>query len=102
MDTPHCGGSRSCMVVLVALMAMQGTLAARPAATGAADWVRLWRKNSQPLPAPATATASPEGDFGRGIEGRSWLMVRSRYHQIYYQPSLDRQTLAEIYARIDN
>lgn len=32
----------------------------------------------------------------------SWLMVPTRYHQIYYQASADMNTVAEVYQSIDN
>ena len=84
------------------LTVLAALLCALPAANAADDWGRLWRKNSAALPTPVTATADDLGDFGRGIEGRAWLMVHTRHHRIHYQASLDRGKLAEIYARIDN
>jgi hypothetical protein len=36
------------------------------------------------------------------VNGRTWLMVATAHHVLYYQPSFDRKTLSLLYRHVDN
>src|SRR4029077_13502031 len=66
------------------------------------EWHRLWIPNGAVLPEPAKVRVNALGDLGSELESADWLMVSAKYHQIYYQPTIDMRMLGEVYQVIDN
>ena len=91
------------LITLTALVALWsfGVLAL-PGGMASNEWHRLWQKNGAPFPSPQTVQVGSLGELGSELEDREWLMVRSKYHHLYYQPSTDPKVVAEVYQLIDN
>ena len=66
------------------------------------EWHRLWTPNGTVMSEPVKVGVHGLGDLGPELESADWLMVSTKYHQIYYQASVDRRTLAEVSQVIDN
>jgi hypothetical protein len=66
------------------------------------EWHRLWTPNRAALPEAVKVRVSALGDLGPGLESAEWLMVPTKYHQIYYQASADTKTVVGVYQVIDN
>jgi hypothetical protein len=66
------------------------------------EWHRLWIPGGAVLPEPVKVRVHALGDLGPELEAAEWLSVSTRHHQIYYQASLDPQTLLDVYQVIDN
>lgn len=65
------------------------------------EWSSLWSATSAALPAPVRVTVSALGDLGPELESSRWMMVSTKYHQIYYQESTDTKTVTAVYQAID-
>jgi hypothetical protein len=63
------------------------------------DWSGIWQK---PMPSPVTVEIGKLGGLGEDLENREWQMVSTKYHEIYFQPSLERKKVSEVYLLIDN
>ena len=66
------------------------------------EWQRLWVANGAAFPEPAKVRVHALGDLGPELESAEWLMVSTKYHQIYYQTPIDGRMLGEVYQVIDN
>ena len=66
------------------------------------EWQRLWIPNGAVLPEPAKVRVHALGDLGPELESAEWLVVSTKYHQIYYKTSIDLRMLDEVYQVIDN
>ena len=66
------------------------------------DWHRLWIPNGAALPEPVKVRVTALEDLGPELEPADWLMVPTKYHQIYYQASADTRTVVEVYQVMDN
>ena len=66
------------------------------------EWQRLWIPSGAVLPEPVKVRVHALGDLGSELEAAEWLMVSTRYHQIYYQTSIDTVMLDAVYRVIDN
>jgi hypothetical protein len=70
--------------------------------TQADEWSRLWTPSSAALHEAVKVRATALGDLGPELESAQWLMVSTKYHQIYYQASADTRTVVEVCRVIDN
>lgn len=77
-------------------------LAFRAASAQPDEWQRLWMPSGAVLPEPVKVTVHALGDLGSELESAEWLMVSTKYHQIYYAPSIDTVMLGAVYQVIDN
>jgi hypothetical protein len=66
------------------------------------EWSQLWTSNRGTLPEAAKVRATGLADLGPELESAQWLMVPTKYHQIYYQASADINTVVEVSQVIDN
>ena len=66
------------------------------------DWHRLWTRTPGDLPEPVKVRVESVGDLGSDLGSREWLRISTKYHEVYYQPSVNVKTLAQVYQVVDN
>ncbi len=71
------------------------------AQTNANDWKLLWQPSRAAMPEPSKVRIGGLADLGPEVENREWLMVRTKYHQVLFQNSADRNKVAELCQLID-
>ncbi len=62
------------------------------------DWRALLSAEGLSLPEPRRVEVS---GWPVGMEGRTWLMVPSRCHQLYFSPSSDLEKVHRLYSHLD-
>lgn len=63
------------------------------------DWDSMWQRKA---PKPEIVEVTQLGGLGKDLENRKWQMISTHYHQIHYQPSIEKNKLSEVYFLIDN
>ena len=71
------------------------------AQTNANDWKGLWRPSPAAMSEPSKVRIGGLADLGPEVENREWLMVPTKFHQILFQNSADRNKVAELRQLID-
>lgn len=66
---------------------------------GGDDWEDIFLLE---MPEAKVVEVGTLGGLDKKLENRKWLMVETKYHQIHYQQSTDKQKVAEVYSHIDN
>lgn len=67
------------------------------------DWDMIWQPNVEhQMPQPLSVLITEPLGLGNDIENREWLMVSTQHHEIYFQPSADKEKVSGIWSRIDN
>jgi len=62
----------------------------------------LWAPGTAAMPEAIRTSVTAPADLGPGLDSSNWLMVPTKYHQLYYQASADLKTVAEAYRLLDN
>jgi len=65
------------------------------------DWKVLWQPTGAVMPEPSKVRIGSLKDLGPEVENREWLMVSTKYHQVLFQNSADRNKVAELCQLID-
>src|SRR3972149_6953115 len=70
--------------------------------SGADLWRNIWSSPTIDLAETGREHVKNAGDLGKDLEGKEWETLSTKYHRIYYQPSIDKDKLKQVAGRLDN
>jgi hypothetical protein len=76
--------------------------APRDKQNNAAFWESIWQRNSVDIGNPSHEYIKSADDLGKDIEGKEWNKLSTKYHLVYYQPSLEKDKLQQVVLYLDN
>jgi aminopeptidase YwaD len=65
-------------------------------------WRNIWSPKTIDLTKTEREYVKTAGDLGNDLEGKEWETIATKYHRVYYQPSIDKAKLKQVVQCLDN